>query len=135
MICSSVNRFRFIVSVFNQGRTLIPSGGIYPWQVKADAESSGLVISIQGKEVGDPERRNRKGARDADNAPSRAPSMKAAIVAFDAVFTNAAMRMAATASAAEVCTLESRHSGDCGQQKHSRIVHIRCHQIRQEHNS
>src|SRR5690606_11533154 len=33
MICSSVNRFRFICPSFNRGRTLTPSGGKTHWQV------------------------------------------------------------------------------------------------------
>jgi hypothetical protein len=33
MICSSVNRFRFICPSFNRGRTLTPSGGKTQWQV------------------------------------------------------------------------------------------------------
>jgi multiple sugar transport system permease protein len=33
MICSSVNRFRFICPSFNRGRTLTPGGGKTQWQV------------------------------------------------------------------------------------------------------
>jgi IS5 family transposase len=35
MICSSVNRFRFICPSFNRGRTLTPGGGKTQWQVKS----------------------------------------------------------------------------------------------------
>src|SRR5690606_38499237 len=39
MICSSVNRFRFICPSFNQGRTLISVGGKTQWQVKSSMDS------------------------------------------------------------------------------------------------
>src|SRR5690606_4009103 len=35
MICSSVNRFRFIRPSFNRGRTLTPGGGKTQWQVNS----------------------------------------------------------------------------------------------------
>jgi hypothetical protein len=43
---------------------------------------------------------NRQHAHQADNAPSRVPPAKAAILAFDAVLTEAATKIAVAASAA-----------------------------------
>jgi hypothetical protein len=46
MICSSVNRFRFICPSFNRGRTLTPGGGKTQWQVncpKSDATITGTT--------------------------------------------------------------------------------------------
>jgi hypothetical protein len=52
MICSSVNRFRFICPSFNQGRTLTPDGGKTQWQVnRSKAPPAGRIWANHFRDI------------------------------------------------------------------------------------